>query len=100
MTNPLDEAELAQLVHYRKLNMMSRPAKTYTRRDYGFDRRDPAEEAHQATSALTIESYVIELRFLMSWQSAIRSTSTSRSSRGLCHRVSRAVHEPGMLFTA
>lgn len=39
--------------------VVSRPVKTYSRRDYGFESRDPAEEACRATSISIIESYVI-----------------------------------------
>ena len=56
-TNSPGEAKRAQLTQGKSKCSVARPSRAYSRRDYGFEPRDPAEEARRAMSQ-TMGSFI------------------------------------------
>lgn len=56
---PLDEADPTRVVYERRLQLMSRPAKTYSCREFGSSPREFVEDDRRATSASTMRLLVM-----------------------------------------
>ena len=56
-TNSPGEGKRAQLTQGKNKCSVARPSRSYSRRDYGFEPRDPAEEARRAISQ-TMGSFI------------------------------------------